>query len=226
MARIASSLAAAAVLLQAASAQTVHRVDVGDGGLTYEPSELTAAVGDSVEFHFLGGFHSVARSSFDSPCTPINGSDTIFSGPITGPATDVFTVSIENEDPIWYYCATQRHCQMGMVGVINAPSSGNTLANYRSAAADVSVNEAPSSTGGGTFGPAATGSSSATGSAGAESTSAAPTSSGSGSASASGTAASASATPTGNAGANLRGEMGMMGGIGAAAAALVAGVML
>ncbi|KAH7358730.1 Cupredoxin [Plectosphaerella cucumerina] len=121
MARIATSLAAAAVLFQAANAQTVHRVDVGEGGLTFEPAELTAAVGDSVEFHFLGGFHSVARSSFDSPCTPVNGSDNIFSGPITGPSDEVFTVPIESEDPIWYYCATGQHCQNGMVGVINAP---------------------------------------------------------------------------------------------------------
>lgn len=30
-----------------------------------------------------------------------------------------FLVPINNTDPIWFYCAQARHCQVGMVGVIN-----------------------------------------------------------------------------------------------------------
>lgn len=31
----------------------------------------------------------------------------------------VFTVMVNDTNPIWFYCATAKHCQGGMVGVIN-----------------------------------------------------------------------------------------------------------
>lgn len=104
------------------ASSVVHRVDVGENGLVFEPNMTRAAIGDSIEFHFYEGMHSVARSTFDMPCQPLNGSGAIFSGRVavdSGEGNEVFTVKIEDDNPIWYYCATQKHCQSGMVGVIN-----------------------------------------------------------------------------------------------------------
>lgn len=102
----------------------VHVVKVGDGGLTFDPAEVKAAVGEVVEFHFYPRAHSVAQSSFDSPCQPLNTTG-FFSGPVKvsdGVSEQVFSVTIKDEKkPLWYYCATGDHCQKGMVGVINAP---------------------------------------------------------------------------------------------------------
>ncbi|KAK7402776.1 hypothetical protein QQX98_011485 [Neonectria punicea] len=151
--------ATAAASSSTSSVDGVHVVKVGDGGLTFDPEELTASVGDVVEFHFYPQAHSVAQSSFDAPCEPLN-TTSFFSGPVavsSGVSDTVFSVTIENDQPIWYYCATAKHCQGGMVGVINAPSStSRTLKKYAEAAAEADDNVTPSSTGGGTLGSAAT----------------------------------------------------------------------
>jgi uncharacterized cupredoxin-like copper-binding protein len=33
----------------------------------------------------------------------------------------VFTVTVNDTNPIWFYCGVPTHCQAGMVGVINPP---------------------------------------------------------------------------------------------------------
>lgn len=101
----------------------VHIVKVGAGGLTFEPASVNATVGDVVEFHFYKGTHSVAQSNFADPCQPLN-STGFFSGEqnVSDKVSDtVFSVTVESDDPMWFYCATGQHCQNGMVGVINAP---------------------------------------------------------------------------------------------------------
>lgn len=149
---------AAAALVGLVSAQTgvptpegqvkVHVVQVGDkdGNLKFYPEELEAAVGDMVQFHFYPKNHSVARSTFADPCTPLdpesaNGTASFFSGFMPVQETDTFmptfTILVNETTPIWYYCATGRHCQNGMSGVINPPKNNaeRTLAKYKEAAA-------------------------------------------------------------------------------------------
>ncbi|OHF02961.1 hypothetical protein CORC01_01719 [Colletotrichum orchidophilum] len=156
--------AATASSSSSSSIAGVHVVKVGDGGLTFEPNSITAAVGEVVEFHFYPRAHSVAQSAFDSPCQPLaNGSTTgFFSGPVpvsSGVGAEVFTLEVKDTNPKWFYCATGQHCQGGMVGVINAPANGQrTIEKYAQAAAVAKSNVAPSKTGGGTLGSAATGS--------------------------------------------------------------------
>ena len=115
----ASSTSAAA---QAASTGTVHDVDVGENGFTFSPNTLTAAQGDTVNFHFYPGDHSVSQSTFDAPCVPIPG-NAISSGFInptgTGEASTMFSVTINDTTPIWIYCSQVTHCQSGMAMVIN-----------------------------------------------------------------------------------------------------------
>ncbi|KAM0271913.1 hypothetical protein ACHAQH_008915 [Verticillium albo-atrum] len=153
-------VAAEAAAASSSAISGVHVVKVGQNGLTFEPAEVTAAVGDVVEFHFWPMAHSVAQSSFDAPCQPLNTTG-FFSGPVqvaSGMADDVFSITIEDDTPKWYYCATGQHCQNGMVGVINAPANNNqrTIQAYSQAAANAESNVAPSATGGGTLGAAAT----------------------------------------------------------------------
>jgi len=61
----------------------------------------------------------VAQSGFEKPCHPApNG---IFSGYMPTPANMSFAVTINDTNPIWYYCSQFSHCGIGasMVGVIN-----------------------------------------------------------------------------------------------------------
>lgn len=139
----------ALVGLVSAQSTKVHTVQVGDksGALKFYPEEIPdAAVGDLVQFQFYPVNHSVARSGFASPCVPLdpataNGTSGFFSGFMPVKPEDqympTFTIMINDTNPIWYYCATGRHCENGMVGVINPPknSADRTLALYKAAAA-------------------------------------------------------------------------------------------
>jgi plastocyanin len=64
----------------------------------FSPAEVTAAVGDILEFHFagtgggvLGGNHSVAQGVFGKPCEPAEGG--FFSGYMPVNATSFEAVS-------------------------------------------------------------------------------------------------------------------------------------
>jgi len=118
-----------------------HDVDVGNGGLSFSPDTITAAVGDTVTFHFYPGDHSVVSSDYATPCQQNTGSGAIFSGyftPSSGESSNVFVVTIADMNPIWLFCAQIGHCKAGMVAVINPPSSGDSLSGYIAAAADSS----------------------------------------------------------------------------------------
>ena len=56
-------------------------VKVGENDLVFNPSSITAAKGDTIEFSFYPHNHSVAQSTFEKPCQPLNGG--IFSGYFT-----------------------------------------------------------------------------------------------------------------------------------------------
>jgi len=111
----------------AASAATI-KVAVGQSGLTYTPNDITAAVGDSVEFSFFPKNHTVTQSSFADPCHPLAGG--FFSGFVPTNASTLgstFTITVKDPKPVWIYCAQTvlSHCQSGMVAAINAPKTGN-----------------------------------------------------------------------------------------------------
>ncbi|KAF1834891.1 Cupredoxin, partial [Decorospora gaudefroyi] len=149
-----SSLFAATALVGAAFAED-HKVIVSDkqGSLLFKPDSLTAAEGDTVTFHFWPKNHSVAQSTFDSPCEPMQGG--FWSGYVPTASTEslantTFTYEVMNASaPIWFYCTQGMHCQNGMVGVINPPESDEkTLDAFKNAAADADMNVTPTSTAG------------------------------------------------------------------------------
>jgi plastocyanin len=111
-------LLAAWICASARSESTVD-IDVGEDGLVFNPSSVTAAPGDTIEFTFYPGAHSVARSDYDNPCQSSQ-SNQIWSGFITNDNTK-FSIVVNDTDPIWLYCAQVGHCAGGMSMVINPP---------------------------------------------------------------------------------------------------------
>ena len=90
----------------------------------FDPSNVTAAKGDVLEFHFYPANHSIAQSSFDKPC--IADETGIWSGfvPVTKEevvGNESFSVTVNSTDPLWLYCSQGDHCQDGMAMVVNEP---------------------------------------------------------------------------------------------------------
>ncbi|CAF9930052.1 MAG: hypothetical protein ALECFALPRED_004509 [Alectoria fallacina] len=143
--RLASTLALIALPLSLAKNISIS---VGEDGLVFNPDTVTADTGDLLQFYFYPKDHSVAQSSFSSPCQPLTGG--VYSGflPETAEGKTVFQVTVNNTDPIYLYCSQIQHCQAGMAMVVNPPSTGNTLAAYQSAAKTASTASPPAIAGG------------------------------------------------------------------------------
>lgn len=117
----------AATALVSSAFAADHKVAVGTqkGELVFKPDTITAAQGDTVSFHFWPKNHSVAQAAFNSPCAPMNNG--FWSGFVPTMDTQntanwTYTYEVTNASaPIWFYCTQGKHCQEGMVGVINPP---------------------------------------------------------------------------------------------------------
>lgn len=149
------SILALTTLLGVATAQQVRTiaVQVGlNGTVKFTPDNIRAQVGEAVQFQFFGGNHTVTQSTFDQPCQPINVNNRNVTGVHSGfvPAAAsmsmgmvaTYTITINNTNPLWLYCAQGRHCPNGMVMVINENTAANasrSLANHKSLAAQAQV---------------------------------------------------------------------------------------
>ncbi|KAJ7147186.1 hypothetical protein C8R43DRAFT_1129957 [Mycena crocata] len=132
---------AAASVVSAVSAATIL-VKVGEnGGLTFNPTNVQAAVGDQIAFQFLSKNHSVTQSTFATPCaimtTPVQGIDSGFQA-VAADAAQIpewsFTVNNATA-PLWFFCAQAPHCSKGMVFSVNAATTGDrTFAAYQALA--------------------------------------------------------------------------------------------
>ncbi|KAF1927409.1 Cupredoxin, partial [Didymella exigua CBS 183.55] len=127
-----------------------HKVVVGTktGDLVFKPDNITAAEGDTVTFSFWPKNHSIAQAAFNSPCQPMNKgfwSGFVPTSDTSKVANWTFTYEVTNAStPIWFYCTQGKHCQSGMVGVINPPATGvKTLAAFKNASAEVDNNVSP-----------------------------------------------------------------------------------
>ncbi|KAG6821138.1 hypothetical protein H0H93_005358 [Arthromyces matolae] len=112
----------------------------------FHPSNFTAPNGTQVTFWFPdnGIDHSVTQSSFAAPCTYLaasgNNSAAGFDSGLQHAVNFTITI-IDDTQPIWFHCKQLLHCGMGMVGSINAPSAGNTYANFLAAAIQIGNSE-------------------------------------------------------------------------------------
>ncbi|KAH9028129.1 hypothetical protein EDB84DRAFT_281968 [Lactarius hengduanensis] len=141
-----SSSSSPAVPSAPASNSSSVNVNVGPGGaLTFNPSDFTAANGTTVTFFFPQSVpHSVTQSSFANPCTYLAAASGASGGFDSGLQTaKQFTIKITNDQqPIWFFCKASKHCGLGMVGSINAPTTGsNTAAAFLAAAKAIGTNE-------------------------------------------------------------------------------------
>lgn len=136
---------AALASVASATSVTVVKVASVNNSLTYSPDNIKVEAGGMVQFQFLAGNHTVTQSTFDQPCQPISAfSNTtgFHSGfvPVAASAgmTPTYTIQINNTTPLWVYCAQGKHCEAGMVMVINENTSANStrsLANFKAIAA-------------------------------------------------------------------------------------------
>ncbi|KAL7962143.1 Cupredoxin [Trichoderma compactum] len=200
------------------AASSLQVVTVGTGGsLSYSPDQLTANVGDKIEFQFFGPTHSVVQASFDEPCTAFNGGTGFFAGMSTngnGPNPNSFTITINDTKPVWFYCGFPGHCQAGMVGVINVSSNkSETLDIFRSNAANAAKSTTPKQQQGGVIGAFVNPSSASNTASTAGATS--------GGSAASQTSSGAAPSRTGNDAGQVRGGFALLGGLAVAAAAML-----
>ncbi|BFZ63247.1 hypothetical protein YB2330_004367 [Saitoella coloradoensis] len=133
----------------ASSSAMTHVVEVGKDGLTFNPPQLQAAVGDMVQFQFWPKNHSVAQATFANPCAPIPASAGVaqfWSGfmPVSNSSSSIptYTILVNTTTPLWFYCSQGNHCQSGMVGVIN-PTANKTLEAFKASAAKATENLSP-----------------------------------------------------------------------------------
>lgn len=164
-----STLALTALLgLVSAQNTKVTVVQVGKNGTVFSPNNIKVNAGEMVQFQFMGGNHTVTQSTFDQPCQPVgaNANATGFhSGFIPAAASQsmgmvpTYTIMINDTKPIWAYCAQAKHCQNGMVMVINENTSANatrSLNEFKKLAAGAEANVAPSGSGSSTGGTTGT----------------------------------------------------------------------
>jgi len=85
-----------------------HAVEVND--FTFTPKKLTIKVGETVEWSFTEGTHSVTSGK---SCASDGKFD---SGEKDAPST--FRRTFDASGTFDYYCAVGRHCSMGQVGVV------------------------------------------------------------------------------------------------------------
>ncbi|KLO92266.1 uncharacterized protein LW93_7897 [Fusarium fujikuroi] len=135
-------------------ANRIIPVVVGGAQDTFVPNMIRAAAGDVIQFQFSNGNHTVTQSSEDSPCQPLQAtqSGVIHSGhiPFEAGQTTVgtFNVPLNNTEPIYLYCATGPHCQIGQVMAINPPSEENLVQFSKKAAGALANVDAGAATGG------------------------------------------------------------------------------
>jgi len=151
-ATMASAAPSGSVLVHVINAKAVN------GKPVFDPPQVMANVGDLVQFHFWPMNHSVVQATFADPCLPIsesasgNGTQGFFSGfmPVSASSTEMptFTIEVNSTKPIWFYCSQAKHCQNGMVGVIN-PTAAKNLTDFMARAALATSNVTPGMTSGG-----------------------------------------------------------------------------
>ncbi|KAG6809330.1 hypothetical protein H0H92_000667 [Tricholoma furcatifolium] len=129
---------------------------------TFNPSNFTAPNGTQVTFYFPksapffshnpdiddglssnGINHSVTQSSFAEPCTYLAATGNNSAGFDSGLQSAVtFSITIvDDSKPLPTVLGKVLHCGMGMVGAINAPTTGNTFDAFKAAALKIGNSE-------------------------------------------------------------------------------------
>lgn len=95
---------------------------INSGNFYYSPSNLTIAVGQSIEWYNDGGFHDVNGIENSITGNSFNNPEDFYLNPISGPASiGIFTFNIPGV--YQYDCSVGSHAANGMVGTITVVSS-------------------------------------------------------------------------------------------------------
>ncbi|EPQ58329.1 Cupredoxin [Gloeophyllum trabeum ATCC 11539] len=141
-----------------------HKITVGaNGQLAFSPSNISAAIGDTVTFEFHPKNHTVTQSSFLAPCQPLADTSSIHQvgfdsgfNPVASESSNLptFQIKINDTAPIWGFCGQTGHCGKGMVFSINAVESGpNNFAAFQALAEHVNGTSTTSGSGTSTSAP-------------------------------------------------------------------------
>ncbi|CAE6420620.1 unnamed protein product [Rhizoctonia solani] len=113
----------------------IYKVTVGVlGQLRYDPQYVDAEVGDLIEFEFQPKNHTVTESSFDQPCSAIDGGFVTGFVPVPEEQKSDFPIlkfNVTDDKPHWFYCGQVDHCPAGMVFAVNPPKEGNTFDKFQ-----------------------------------------------------------------------------------------------
>jgi plastocyanin len=122
----------------------VHDIQVGAGGMKFDPEAIFADPGDQVVFHFVAKNHTVTQSSLANPCGRKDGGFDSGFQPVAANQTDNFptwTLEVKDTQPIWAYCAqaadqAASHCGAGMVFSVNCgpDDAPNSFKNFKDSA--------------------------------------------------------------------------------------------
>jgi len=135
-----SALSLVSVAAAQMTVQVGSTASAAGGIFQFIPNTITAPNGTVITFKFIGapGNHTVTQSTFADPCDPAPGG--FDSGWVFLPSalseTPEFNLTVTNDaKPIWFFCKQTNpapgHCEVGMVGAINAPSTGNTFSAFQ-----------------------------------------------------------------------------------------------
>jgi hypothetical protein len=106
----------------------IQTVIVGGADLRYHPPILQVAQGSRVHFDFRAKNHTLTESTFDAPCTKLQGTDidTNFNNPNPNniPNLHPFDYTFASNTPRYFYCkqdagTPESHCGQGMVFAVN-----------------------------------------------------------------------------------------------------------
>jgi plastocyanin len=122
-----ATLAAAFVLLLVPGAfAATHQIN--QTGLTWVPNDLTIDVGDTVEWIFSAGSHTVTEGTDDA--TPPIGSK-LFDEPLNA-GSPLVSYTFDTEGDVDFYC--RPHLMFGMTGVIHVQAASTSAPDGESRA--------------------------------------------------------------------------------------------
>ncbi|KAJ7249254.1 hypothetical protein B0H12DRAFT_1234756 [Mycena haematopus] len=112
-----------------------HPVTVGaNGGLTFDPTQVFAHVGDTVTFTFVSKNHTSTTTTFSGAvCPPPAGgvNRITYSLPVVGTDTPQFVYTVVDREPHFAACmqGAGSHCRAGMTFALN-PTAYLTYAQF------------------------------------------------------------------------------------------------
>lgn len=107
------------------------------GVLRFVPFATNASVGDTIKFYWGANMHTVTHSSQFSPCNKTE-QDPFTSG--VQNKSFVFTQTVNDTNPLFFYCGVPTHCQKGMFGIVNPPSALTADTSIMSSLPDMVMN--------------------------------------------------------------------------------------